>query len=71
MERPADGVALAGAPAVRRQIIQWALGQRLPVASSSARVATDGGHAPTQTGRSTNAQKPDMPEPRKRAVNPS
>ena len=39
----ADDFALAGTPEVRRQIIQWALGQRLPVASSSARVAPDGG----------------------------
>ena len=39
----ADDLALAGTPEVRRQIIQWALGQRLPVASSSARVAPDGG----------------------------
>lgn len=39
----ADDVALAGTPEVRRQIIQWALGQRLPVASASARVAPDGG----------------------------
>ncbi len=39
----ADDFALAGTTEVRRQIIQWALGQRLPVASSSARVATDGG----------------------------
>lgn len=38
-----DDVALAGTTEVRRQIIQWALGQRLPVASSSARVAIDGG----------------------------
>ena len=38
-----DDVALAGTTEVRRQIIQWALGQRLPVASSSARVAPDGG----------------------------
>ena len=39
----ADDVALAGTTEVRRQIIQWALGQRLAVASSSARVAPDGG----------------------------
>ncbi len=39
----ADDVALAGTPEVRRQIIQWALGQRLPVVSASARVAPDGG----------------------------
>ena len=39
----ADDVSLAGTTEVRRQIIQWALGQRLPVASSSARVAPDGG----------------------------
>ena len=39
----ADDVAIAGTPEVRRQIIQWALGQRLAVASSSARVAPDGG----------------------------
>lgn len=39
----ADDVALAGTPEVRQQIIQWALGQRLPVASASARVAPDGG----------------------------
>jgi putative tryptophan/tyrosine transport system substrate-binding protein len=38
-----DDVALAGTTEVRRQIIQWALGQRLPVVSSSARVALDGG----------------------------
>ncbi len=35
--------ALAGTPAVRQQIIRWALEQRLPLASSSARVAPDGG----------------------------
>ncbi len=35
--------ALAGTPAVRQQIICWALEQRLPLASSSARVAPDGG----------------------------
>lgn len=39
----ADDQALAGTPAVRQQIIQWALGRRLPLASSSARVAPDGG----------------------------
>ncbi len=38
-----DDVALAGTPEVRRQIIRWALGQRLPLASTSARVAPDGG----------------------------
>ena len=39
----ADDRALAGTPAVRQQIIRWALGRRLPVASPSARVAADGG----------------------------
>lgn len=39
----ADDQALAGTPAVRQQIIRWALEQRLPLASSSARVAPDGG----------------------------
>jgi putative tryptophan/tyrosine transport system substrate-binding protein len=35
--------ALTGTTDVRQQIIQWALGQRLPVASSNGRVAADGG----------------------------
>ena len=39
----ADNLALAGTPEVRKQILQMALDQRLPVASSSARVAPDGG----------------------------
>lgn len=38
-----DDQALAGTPAVRQQIIRWALERRLPLASSSARVAPDGG----------------------------
>ena len=39
----ADDNALVGTAESRRQIIAWAMGQRLPVASSSARVAPDGG----------------------------
>ncbi len=38
-----DDAPLAGSAPVRQRIIQWALGQRLPVASSNARVAPDGG----------------------------
>jgi putative ABC transport system substrate-binding protein len=38
-----DDAALAGTPEVRKQIVMWALGRRLPVASSMARVAPDGG----------------------------
>jgi putative ABC transport system substrate-binding protein len=38
-----DDAALAGAGEVRKQILQWAIGSRLPVASSSSRVAPDGG----------------------------
>lgn len=41
--RIAHDRTLAGVPAVRQQIIQWAPGRRLPLASSSARVAPDGG----------------------------
>ncbi len=48
-----DDVALAGTTEVRQQIIQWALGQRLPVASSSARVAPDGGLVSLGTDNST------------------
>jgi putative ABC transport system substrate-binding protein len=39
----ADDAAIAGVADVRRQIIKWALGRRLPVASASSRVAPDGG----------------------------
>ncbi len=38
-----DDAALAGTPEVRKQIVMWALGRRLPVASSSSRVAPEGG----------------------------
>ena len=38
-----DDAALAGTTEVRKQIIDWALARRLPVASSSWRVAPDGG----------------------------
>ena len=38
-----DDPALAGTPAVRKQILEWALSRRLPVASSSWRIAPDGG----------------------------
>jgi putative ABC transport system substrate-binding protein len=38
-----DDVALAGAPEVRRQTIQWTLGQRLPLVSSGARAAPASG----------------------------
>ena len=38
-----DDAALAGTSEVRKEIIKWALGRRLPVASSSSRVAPDGG----------------------------
>jgi putative ABC transport system substrate-binding protein len=39
----ADEVALAGTSEVRKQILDWARGRGLPVASSSSRVAADGG----------------------------
>ena len=39
----ADDVALAGTSEVRKQILDWALGRGLPVASSGSRVAADGG----------------------------
>jgi putative ABC transport system substrate-binding protein len=39
----ADDVALAGTSEVRKQIAEWALSRGLPVASSSSRVAADGG----------------------------
>ena len=38
-----DDAALAGTPEVRKQIVMWALGRRLPVASAMSRVAPDGG----------------------------
>ena len=38
-----DDAALAGTPDARKRIIEWALGRRLPLASSSWRVAPDGG----------------------------
>jgi len=38
-----DDAALAGTPEVRKQIIKWALGRRLPVASPSSRIAPEGG----------------------------
>ena len=38
-----DDAALTGTAEVRKQIINWALGVRLPLASSSWRVAPDGG----------------------------
>jgi putative ABC transport system substrate-binding protein len=38
-----DDAALAGTSEVRKEIIKWALGRRLPVASPSSRVAPDGG----------------------------
>ena len=38
-----DDAALAGTSEVRKEIIRWALGRRLPVASPSSRVAPDGG----------------------------
>ena len=38
-----DDAALAGTPEVRKQIIKWAIGGRLPLASSNSRVAPDGG----------------------------
>jgi putative ABC transport system substrate-binding protein len=38
-----DDPALAGTPAVRKQILEWALSRRLPVASSNWRVASSGG----------------------------
>ncbi len=38
-----DDTALGGTSEVRKRIITWALGRRLPVASSSSRVARDGG----------------------------
>jgi putative tryptophan/tyrosine transport system substrate-binding protein len=53
----ADDVALAGTTEVRRQIIQWALNQRLPVASSSARVAPDGGLVSLGTDNSALARR--------------
>lgn len=39
----ADDAALAGRSEVRKEIAQWALMRRLPVASSNTRVAQDGG----------------------------
>jgi putative ABC transport system substrate-binding protein len=38
-----DDAALAGTSEVRKQIVTWALESRLPVASSSSRVAPEGG----------------------------
>jgi putative ABC transport system substrate-binding protein len=38
-----DDAALAGTSGTRRQILKWAMDARLPVASSSSRVAADGG----------------------------
>jgi putative ABC transport system substrate-binding protein len=38
-----DDAALAGAAKVRKQVIEWAMSGGLPVASSSSRVAPDGG----------------------------
>jgi putative tryptophan/tyrosine transport system substrate-binding protein len=38
-----DDAALAGSVEVRKQVIEWALVRRLPIASSHARVASDGG----------------------------
>ena len=38
-----DDAALAGTAEVRKQVIKWAMSGRLPVASSSSRVAPDGG----------------------------
>ena len=38
-----DDAALAGTSEVRKEIIKWALGRHLPVASPSSRVAPDGG----------------------------
>jgi putative tryptophan/tyrosine transport system substrate-binding protein len=38
-----DDAALAGTSEVRKEIIKWALGRRLPMASPSSRVAPDGG----------------------------
>ncbi len=38
-----DDAALAGAAEVRKQVIEWAMSGGLPVASSSSRVAPDGG----------------------------
>ncbi len=38
-----NDAALAGTAEVRKQVIKWAMSGRLPVASSSSRVAPDGG----------------------------
>ena len=38
-----DDAALAGSVEVRKQVIEWALVRRLPIASSHAGVASDGG----------------------------
>ncbi|MBK7471124.1 MAG: ABC transporter substrate-binding protein [Betaproteobacteria bacterium] len=38
-----DDAALAGNGSVRRQVGEWALSRKLPLASSNARVAADGG----------------------------
>ena len=38
-----DDAALAGTGPVRKQVSEWALKQGLPVVSSNARVASDGG----------------------------
>ena len=38
-----DDAALAGSGEVRKQVIDWALGRRLPITSSHTRVASDGG----------------------------
>jgi putative ABC transport system substrate-binding protein len=39
----ADDVVLAGSGEIRKQVIKWALGRRLPIASSHSSVASDGG----------------------------
>ena len=39
----ADDVVLAGSGEIRKQVIKWALGRRLPIASSHSNVASDGG----------------------------
>ncbi|HVS57241.1 MAG TPA: ABC transporter substrate-binding protein, partial [Casimicrobiaceae bacterium] len=38
-----DDAALAGSGDVRKQVIEWALSRRLPIVSSSTRVAPEGG----------------------------